>query len=124
MKKALTAIILGAAMLVPSGCKKAGTTTPPQAVAPGYNGPSDQTLGTTLKGIHDFYTGLMKRIAADNRVLSPAENTALTSLAYALNIADTTYVAYHNGTATLQQAQTAVSNASAAQSNVQSQVKP
>ncbi len=123
MKKALTAIILAVAMLAPMGCKKA-TATNPATLAPGYTSQADQAMGTTLKGIHDFYTGLMARITADKRVLSPAENTALTSLAYALNIADTTYVDYHNGTATLQQAQTAISNASAAQSNVQSQVKP
>ena len=120
----LTSLILTACLLaVPMGCKKTATTNP-ATLAPGYTGQQDQTLGTTLKGIHDFYTGLMTQIATDKRILGPTENAALTSLALAINTADTVYVAYHNGQATLQQAQAAVSNASAAQANAQSQVKP
>lgn len=120
----LTSLILTACLLaVPMGCHKA-TPTNPAVLAPGYISQADQTLGTTLKGIHDFYNGLTSRIAADKRILGPTENAALTSLSLAINTADTVYVAYHNGQATLQQAQAAVSNASTAQANAQAQVKP
>lgn len=120
----LTSIIITACLLLPMGCHKTTTQTNPAVLAPGYTSQADQTLGTTLKGIHDFYTGLTARIAADKRVLGPSESAALTSLSLAINTADTVYVAYHNGQATLQQAQAAVSNASAAQAKAQSQVKP
>ncbi len=59
MKKALTAIILGAAILVPTGCKTAGTATPPNAVAPTFYSQASQAMdgfSTTLLQAQSMFT--------------------------------------------------------------------
>lgn len=87
-----------------AGCKQTTSTAP---LAPGFNNATDQTIGEVLASAHAAYTRLQQDVVAGKWTPSATEKTALNSFALALNTADSTYLAYHNGTATLAQAQAA-----------------
>lgn len=114
LRKALSVTLLVAIMPI-TGCVTASSTTPPAALAPGYLNSVDQTLGQSLAAFHAFAL----KATADYTSLTPAqqalEKAPLNAFVLAVNTADTLYLAYHQGTATQQQVQTAVTNASTAQ---------
>lgn len=114
MKKLLAVLALSIAM---AGCAKPNSPTPP--LAPGYQNTSDQTMGQTLAAANAFYNRIQTDSAAGTVTLSAAEKTALNALATALNIANPTYLAFHNGTATQAAAQSAINDVTAKQQAVQ-----
>lgn len=118
MKKLVLAILLSAATIT-TGCKAASTTTPPQALAPGYTNSADQMMGQTIVGAHAFYVTIQADIAAGRYTPSAAEKTALNGFAVALNAAQIVYIGYHAGTSTQAQAQSAVNAVIAQQSALQ-----
>lgn len=112
--KRILAIALGLCIL-PVGCQKT-INAPTQPPAPGYSSSGDQTAGQTLAAIAAFahYESTVNYPA-----LTPAQQSVekpyLKSLIDAVNLANITYLAFHNGTQTLAQAQAAISAASIAQ---------
>lgn len=101
-----------------TGCG-AKSSTPSTAVAPGYSSSIDQQLGSTLAAADAFYNQLQSDQKSGTFKPTAAEVTALNALQAALAVANPVYLAYHNGTGTLQAAQTAVQNVSTAQANAQ-----
>lgn len=118
-----TAIIL-ACILLPglalSGCKPATNSTAPAAVAPGYQNATDQQLGEIIAGATGFYNRVQADIQAGKYQATSTEVTALNSFALTLNTAKIVYGQYHAGTATLAQAQAAVSQVQQQQTALQS----
>lgn len=104
-------VLAFAAVLLPlgittMGCATATAPTPP--LAPGYSNPADQTMGQTLAAAHSFYEKVQKNAEAGTMILSAPEKAAMNDLATAINVAQTTYLAYHSGTVTQAQAQATV----------------
>ena len=91
--------------LMLAGCKTV-TTTPP--LAPGYQNAADQQMGQILAGARSFYSTIQQDSASGKTTLSPTEKTAFNDFGAAINAAETVYLAYHAGTATQAQAQTAI----------------
>jgi hypothetical protein len=90
------------------GCgAKANPTTPAQ-LAPGYQNSADQQMGEILAGAHAFYNSIQQQQAAGQLGLTDTAKAAFNQFGTALNAAQTVYLAYHSGTATQAQAQTAV----------------
>src|ERR1035437_4302653 len=113
-RRFLIASILSLSMLLPLGCATATSPTPP--LAPGYYNPQDQTMGQVLAAANGYYNRIQRDTVAGTFFPSPTEKSILNGVEAALSIANTTYLAYHNGTATEAQAQTAIN---AAQTQVQ-----
>ena len=84
------------------------TTTTPAQLAPGYQNSADQQMGEILAGAHSFYTTIQQESASGQMTLSATEKQAFNTFGVALNSAQSVYLAYHAGTATQAQAQTAV----------------
>ena len=112
MKRALIffALCLPIAACTPS------STTPTQALAPGYLNSADQQMGEILAGAHNFYTSIQQQSAAGQMTLTSAEKTAFNTFGVTLNAAQSVYLAYHAGTATQAAAQLAVNQVQAQQS--------
>lgn len=119
MLRMLLPLLLLACLMPVSGCKEANANTPATALAPGYLNQADQEMGEALAAAHAFYARLAADAKAGTFVPSPTEKTAINSFGLALNVAQTTYIAYHNGQATLAQAQTDVNTMNAQQTAVQ-----
>jgi len=115
------------------GCK--ATVNPP--LAPGYSNQTDQKLGQTLAGANAFYTSVQCATSGhaydptthacntqEVQIYTPApeEKTALNDLSLAINTANSVYLQYHNGSATLQQAQAAVNAVSSKQASAEAVV--
>lgn len=107
-KLILAAVLMWIAF--PTACKTTSTTPPP--LAPGYSNSADQTMGETLAAANAFYKRIQQNVQQGTMTLSANEKTAMNDLATALNIANGTYLAYHSGTATQAQAQTAINTVS------------
>lgn len=117
------------------GCKTNTVTAP---LAPGYQNSADQKIGQTLAGANWFYTSVQcstlgqgfsqtthacdPTVAVQKYTPAAAEKTALNELSLAINTANAIYLQYHNGQATLQQAQDAVNNVSAKQTSAEAVV--
>lgn len=114
--KLLFSLLLVAALAI-SGCKPATGPTPP--LAPGYSNQADQTMGQTLAAAHAFYSQIQRDTAAGTFFPSPAEKTALNDFGVAINVAQTAYVAFHNGQGTQAAAQTAIDQVVVKQTTVQ-----
>lgn len=99
-------ILLTALCLPMAACTPTATNT--ATLAPGYLNAADQQMGEILAGAHSFYTSIQTQSAAGVLTLSPTEKTAFNDFGTALNTAQSIYLAYHSGTATQAQAQTAV----------------
>ena len=104
--------------LIPlAGCPTASTTTPPAALAPGYTSQFDEKAGQALGAAH----ALVSKAVLDYPTLSPtqqaAEKSVLNAFVIAVNTADSVYLAYHSGSATQSQVQTALNSVSTAQTN-------
>lgn len=114
------------ALLVPmalvTGCKPASTTTPPAAVAPGYQNATDQQLGETIAGATGFYNRVQADIQAGTYKASPNELTSLNIFGLSLNSAKLIYGQYHAGQATLAQAQAAVNKVQQQQAQLQATI--
>lgn len=117
MKQLIICMALTGVLL--TGCTKTATTaTPP--LAPGYSNSTDQQLGSTLAAADAFYNKLQSDQKSGAFSPTAAEVTSLNVLQVALATANPIYLAYHNGTATLAQAQAAVNQVSTAQTAAQS----
>lgn len=118
MKRTLRILALTAATFMAIGwmtaCTPANPTTPAQ-LAPGYQNSADQQMGEILSGAHAFYTSIQQQSAAGTLTLSPDVKQKFNSFAIALNAAQQVYLAYHAGTATQAQAQTAVNTVQTSQ---------
>ncbi len=123
MKRKLGYALLGAllATIALVGCTPASGPTPP--LAPGYANHQDETLGQTLSAMHQFAQTLSDDAATGKFKPSPAEKTAVNDFIMSLNIAQQTYLDYHSGKTTEDQAQLAVDTAKAKQSVIQQGVK-
>lgn len=112
------------------GCVKTSSTTTPIALAPGYTSQADQTLGQSLAAVTAFrdqeklrYTcQSTDQLAGKAPCLTDAQKATekpyLNSLIEATNLANVTYVAFHSGTSTLAQAQSALAAAQNAQAGL------
>lgn len=87
---------------------KATNPTTPAQLAPGYQNAADQQMGEILAGAHAFYNRIQQDSASGSLQLTPQEKTAFNAFGVSLNAAQSVYLAYHAGTATQAQAQTAV----------------
>lgn len=103
------------ALVLCVGCNTVNAPTPP--LAPGYSSQADQIAGQTLASLHDF----VATAVADYDKLTPTqqatEKPLLNNLVNVVNGADSIYTAYHAGTQTLANAQSAIQSAQAAQAN-------
>lgn len=107
--------------LVLIGCPSATSTTPPTALAPGYSSPADQTLGQSLAALNGFVNQEKINYAALSPALAAAEKPYLNTLIDATTVANAAYLAFHQGTQTLAQAQASFITAQTAQSNLAAQ---
>lgn len=119
----LTALAILAVSFPVTGCKTS-TATAPAALAPGYTDPADQQMGQILEAAHQFYVTIQGQIQSKAYVPSATEITALDSFAITLNSAETIYLNFHAGNATQAQAQYAVDQVTAAQSQLQTVLPP
>lgn len=121
--KALKFFLLSIMVLMPvSGCHSASSTTPPSALAPGYSSAADQQMSQILSGARSFYSTIQcetkgmswnqsasqcmtDATIASPLVLSSTEKATFNDFGKSLNLAETIYIAFHNGTATQQAAQ-------------------
>lgn len=101
MKLILLALCLTLTACTPS-------STPPQALAPGYQNTADQAMGEILSGAHSFYESIQQQSAAGTLILTAQQKAAFNAFGTSLNAAQTVYLAYHAGQATQAAAQTAV----------------
>jgi hypothetical protein len=109
--KTLAALFLSLALL--SGCKT--VTVPPGPVAPGYSNSTDQQVGQSLSALRASVYQATQDYAKLTPAQQSAEKAALNSFVTAVNLADSTYTAFHAGQATLAQSQTALADATASQ---------
>jgi len=106
-----------AALLI--GCTPSGTTPP---LAPGYANQQDEVLGQSLSAMHQFAQTLSDDAQTGKFKPSPTEKIAVNDFIAALNIAQTSYLAFHNGLATEADAAQAVNDAAIKQGVVQAGV--
>jgi hypothetical protein len=119
MKKALFILILLPLLLLPlSGCVTATSTTPAAALAPGYLNSADQTLGESLAAVNAFVNQEKINYTAQTSAQQATEKPYLNGLITATNLANASYQAYHAGSQTLAQAQTALASAQQAQATL------
>lgn len=118
--KHILAVILCLPLML-AGCKTSTTPTT-QTLAPGYTTQADQTMGETLAGAHSFYTTIQQDVASGKYTPSATEKTALNNFATSLNVAQTIYISYHAGQATLAQAQAAVNTVQTQQTTLQATI--
>jgi len=81
------------------------TTAPAGAIAPGYFNTADQQMGQALAAADAFYRRIQANVTNGTMTLTPAESHAMSDLYIALNMANATYLAYHNGTGSAATAQ-------------------
>lgn len=126
MKRFALCLIL---ILPLAGCPSATSTTPPPAVAPGYSSQPDQVLGQSLASLNSFTNSEKSNYQCDSAAQTAqtcltaaqqaAEKSYLNGLIQAVDLANQAYMAFHSGTQTLAQAQTAYSNAQTQQAALQ-----
>lgn len=119
MKLALLSVFLALPLMF--GCNVATSTTPPAALAPGYSNADDQKLGQSLAAVNAFITQEKINYAELTAAQQAPEKPFLNALIDATNLANQAYMAYHAGSGTIAQAQTAVANAQAAQGKLAAQ---
>ena len=92
-----------------AGCPSATAPPPaPAVIAPGYINAADQQMGQILAGARSFYVTIQTDSASGKVTLSATEKAAFNDFGMSLNLAETTYLAFHGGTATQAAAQAAV----------------
>ncbi len=108
-----------AGLLFSTGCAKtANSTTPQQALAPGYLNPADQGMGESLAALNGFVAQEKANYAAAPAAIQAAEKTALNAFLLAVDLANASYTAYHAGTQTQAQAASAINAAQTAQTTL------
>lgn len=113
---AMLGLLLASLILLPSSiiaCRTATSPTPP--LAPGYLNSADQTLGQSLAAVNAFVTQEKANYAQLTPAQQATEKPYLNTLIDATAAADMAYTAYHQGSQTLAQAQTAYNQAQTAQ---------
>ena len=90
------------------GCVQPNSTTPPAALAPGYQNQADQQMGEILAGAHAFYNSIQQQVASGSLTMTPQVKASFNAFGVTLNGAQTVYLSYHSGAATQAQAQTQV----------------
>jgi len=130
MKKVLAVMTLCLAGIVMAGCPGSNPLNPPNQaqLAPGYRNAADQQLGQDLAAVSAFKDSEVGNYNCDasaqaaKTCLSPAQKAVekpyLNSLIDAVNVANAAYTAYHQGSQTLAQAQTAYKSAQSAQTTL------
>jgi len=108
--------ILLAGILLLAGCGAVHTNTPPATLAPDYYNSIDESLGKGLASVNFFVKQEKVNYAAATQDVKAAEKSSLNNLIMAVDYANTVYVDYHNGSATLAQAQEALTKAQTLQS--------
>jgi hypothetical protein len=109
MKRAILSLILLPLLLLPlAGCPAVSSTTPAAALAPGYLNSADQQMGQILAGARSFYVTIQQDSAAGKVTLTATEKAAFNDFGTSLNLAETVYLGYHNGSATQAAAQAAI----------------
>ena len=100
-----------------TGCPGNTPTNPttPAQLAPGYQNQADQQMGSVLSGARSFYVSIQQQSAAGTLTLTPDVKAKFNQFGQYLNAAESTYLAYHNGTATQAQAQAQVNQVQTAQ---------
>lgn len=109
-------ILLAVALALPLGCQPANSPTPP--VAPGYSSVTDQQVGESLAAINAFVNQEKTNYATLPDAQQAKEKPALNALITATNVANASYVAFHQGTKTMAQAQADLASAQQAQSGL------
>ena len=112
----LALMVLSGMMIFCTGCTPAANPTTPAQLAPGYQNAADQQMGEILSGAHAFYTSIQQQAQAGTLALTPTVKASFNDFGVSLNAAQTVYLAYHAGTATQAQAQTAVNTVQSKQS--------
>lgn len=125
---AFLAMPLAAAMLVAAAGCNASANTPPTALAPGYSSVADQQLGQSLaaanalvlteKDNYQCAPAAATRQTCLTAAQQAAEKSTLNTFIDAVTVANAAYSAFHAGSGTLATAQTAMSSATTAQSNL------
>lgn len=111
----LRIILLSLALTPLMGCGPT-VTAPPAPLGPGYISSADQTLGQSLAALNGFVMQEKINYAQLSMAQQTPEKPFLNALIDSVNVANAAYMAFHAGTGTLVQAQTAVVNAQTAQS--------
>lgn len=116
MKRILLSLILLPLLILPlAGCPAASSTTPSAALAPGYLNSADQILGESLAAVNAFVNQEKINYAAETPAQQATEKPYLNGLITATDLANGAYLAYHQGSQTLPQAQAAFASAQQAQ---------
>lgn len=95
-----------------TGCAKA------TAPAPGYITSTDQSVGQDLAAVTAFRDQEKINYAGKSASAQATEKPYLNTLIDAVNVANTAYIAYHSGSGTLAQVQSAVTSAQSAQATL------
>lgn len=115
-KKVIIALSFGCALGVAAGmftgCAKA------TAPAPGYITSTDQSVGQDLAAVTAFRDQEKINYAGKSASAQATEKPYLNTLIDAVNLANTAYIAYHSGSGTLAQVQSAVTSAQSAQATL------
>ena len=119
MKKLLSLLTLGLALSWCVGCTVTATT-PPQAIATGYSSLDDMKLGQSIAALCSPTESSVAQEKVNYAALSPSlascrEKPYLNNLIAGCNAANSVYLAFHAGTATLAQAQVSFATAQSAQ---------
>ena len=125
MKRAILSLILLPLLVLPlAGCPAASSSTPPTALAPGYNSAVDQQLGQTMAALRAADYAAASGYLSLTPTQQAAEKAALNNFTAAVNAADVLYLAYHAGVTVANpnppsqaQVQAAISTATTAQAN-------
>ena len=118
MKQLILTACLSICILALPGCKTATSTTPAQALAPGYLNPADQTLGETLAALNGFAQQEKLNYATETPAIQATEKAPLNVFITSVDLANAAYTAYHKGTQTQAQAANAINNAQTAQTTL------
>jgi hypothetical protein len=113
MNKIIASCLLAFCLI---GCK--ASSAPAVPPAPGYLNSADQTLGESLAAVNAFANQEKVNYAAESPSQQAIEKPYLNGLITATNLANASYQAYHAGSQTLAQAQSALAAAQAAQANL------
>lgn len=117
--KILTIALAVCLLLATTGCPRVKANVPAQALPPGALNSFDATTYETLNAMHSFVVSQQAQIAAGSYKPSAPEVNALNVLIAALNAADLTYAAYHNGVATQAAVEAQLAQVRAANTTVQ-----
>lgn len=97
MKRASLIVLMAVLCFPIAGCLTATSTTPPAALAPGYNSTQDQQFGQAMAALRAFDVTEVQQYQNLTPTQQAGIKSALNSFTLAVNTADTLYLAYHGG---------------------------